>query len=389
MNKHKRLIKLYFYTVLTSILLLFIGFYIYDPLQLFHKPWGRDTTFSPNMRQQAAGIVNNYHFNSIIIGSSILENTSSKEANEKIGGNFVNLSLSGSSYYERLFIMKYIFQKQSIKKVIYSLDAGSYIHQQKDYPSYPLSLFDYLYDNSIINDLKSYLTYDFLKCLLTFSNSVQCIGHKTSLDRPNAWFNEKGNKVRYGGLSKWFEADNSNKIKDVFRDIVFQTEQIKLGKPLALRDIDSKISNAKYYINRNIINFIKENPKTDFILIFPPYSRIQYALWAQYNMPYFEIHKAIVQYMAKKSEELKNLQVYAFANKEFLDDISNYKDSRHYHVSINSWMLSQIQNNYGLLESKNMHSYLKTITQKAQNYDIITIGKEINNYLKQSKNNTR
>ena len=385
MKKNKRLVKLYFYTILGSVLCLLIGFYTYDPLQIFHKPWGRDTTFHINMRQQVAGITNNYKFDSIIIGSSILENTSATEANKKMGGNFVNISLSGSSYYERKFVMKYIFQKKSIKKVIYSLDAGSYIHQQLDYPSYPLSQYDYLYDDSTFNDIKAYATYDFLKCLLTFSSSKQCIGHKTSLDRPNAWYEVEGNKIRYGGLNKWLAANNNNKIKDVFKDILLQTQEIKAGSSLELTDIGSKISKAKQYVDENILSFIKEHPKTDFILVFPPYSRLHYALWAQYNKPYFEIHKSILQYITEKGEKISNLKIFAFGDQDFLDNIANYKDPRHYHVSINSAMLSSIKSNIGQLKNSNIQIYLKTITKKAEEYDIISIGKKIHTYLKQSK----
>ena len=172
MRKMSRLIQIYFYTVLLSIILLVIGFYSYDPLQIFHKPWGRETTFHLNMRQQAAGITNNYQFDSIIIGSSMLENTSSNESSDKLGGRFVNISLSGSTYYERLLVMEYLFEKKPIKKVIYSLDAASYIHQQKEYPGfpgYPLESFNYLYDDKVLNDFQAYLNYDFLKCLLTLN----------------------------------------------------------------------------------------------------------------------------------------------------------------------------------------------------------------------------
>ena len=74
------------------------------------------------MRQQAAGIINNYEFDSIILGTSMLENTSAKEAGEKLGGKFMNISLSGSNFYERSFVLEYALRKKEIKKIIYSLD---------------------------------------------------------------------------------------------------------------------------------------------------------------------------------------------------------------------------------------------------------------------------
>ena len=382
MKKNKKLVQIYFSIILFSSIFLFTGFYVYDPLQIYHKPWGRDITFHKNMRQQIAGITNNYKFDSIIIGSSILENTSAKEANTKLGGNFVNISLSGSSYYERLLIMNYIFKKHSIKKVIYSLDAGSYIHQQKGYPDYSLELFDYLYDGKVFNDFKAYFNYNFLGCLLTFSKNEQCIGSKTSLDRPNAWFNEEGNKVRYGGLDKWIEAKNSNAIKSVFKTIVSETKKIKSDEVISLKSIDTKILESKHYVDITIIDFVKKNPKTEFLMFFPPYSRINYALWAQYNLPYFEIHKAIIQYLVEKSEEFPNFKIYAFEDQNFLDNIANYKDTTHYHYSINSWMLSEIEEDSGRLKKENLNKYLHIITNKALMYDVVNVGQKIDDYLK-------
>ncbi len=380
--QYKKLIYIYLYIILASSIFITIGFYVYDPLQLFHKPWGREVTFSKNMRQQAAGITNNYKFDSIIIGSSIIENTSAKEANNKVGGNFINISLSGSSYYERLIVMDHVFRKHSIKKVIYSLDAGSYIHQQKGYPSYPLELFDYLYDKKEFNDFKAYFNYDFLGCLLTFSKSEQCIGHKTSLDRPNAWFDEEGNKARYGGLHKWLEANNSNAIKSVFKNIISETKKIKSDDVISLENIEIKIFKAKHYVDETIIDFVKKNPKTEFLMLFPPYSRINYALWAQYNLPYFRIHKAIIQYFVEKSEELPNFKIYAFEDQSFLDNIANYKDPIHYHHSIDSWMLSKIEKDSGRLKQENLNEYLQSITNKALMYNVVNIGKKIDDYLK-------
>jgi len=285
--------------------------------------------------------------------------------------------------------LKHLFTKHSIKKVIYSLDAGSYIHQQKEYPSYPLSLFEYLYDESSFNDMKAYFNYDFLKCLIKYSCDPECIGEHSSLDRPNTWFHEKGNKNRFGGLNKWFEAQNSRKIKDVFKDIVSQTNAVEQGKFINDVEINSKILKAEQYVNDYLLDLAQENPNIDFILIFPPYSRLQYALWAQFNTSYFRIHKAILEYIVTESEKISNIKVFAYGDQDFLDDTSNYKDLVHYHESIDSYMLSSIKNDDRRLTKENISNYLNNITKKAKKYDIISIGKKINQYLEQSQKNKR
>ena len=53
----------------------------------------------------------------------MLQNTSAKEANQKIGGNFVNISPAASSIAERAIILNFLFKHQKPKNIIYSLDA--------------------------------------------------------------------------------------------------------------------------------------------------------------------------------------------------------------------------------------------------------------------------
>ncbi|MWV61863.1 hypothetical protein DCO58_07290 [Helicobacter saguini] len=70
-----------------NLLLLILLLYIYDPLQVFHKPFFRETTFLSDMRVQNRGIIKNYDFNSVILGTSMLENTLPKDANEILAYN--------------------------------------------------------------------------------------------------------------------------------------------------------------------------------------------------------------------------------------------------------------------------------------------------------------
>ncbi|EAI0653527.1 hypothetical protein E0287_07960, partial [Campylobacter coli] len=123
MISYKKWILAVFLIPIPIISALIILLYIYDPLQLYHKPFFRNTTFSSDIRIQAAGVINNYNFDSVILGSSMLENTSTKEANDKLDGKWVNLSLSGSYLNERNIIMKYLFEKKNIYQIIYSLDV--------------------------------------------------------------------------------------------------------------------------------------------------------------------------------------------------------------------------------------------------------------------------
>ena len=155
-----RIITITFFvgTAITLISLLVLVF-VADPLQLFNKH-SDNKLLVGNMRQQAAGVINQYKFDSIVLGTSMLENTSSKEASNILGGNFTNISLSGSDFHTRSIVLKYALKNKEIKRVLYSLDGnvltGSSISNTSN--------FDYLYDDNKLNDLKAYINPKYLLC---------------------------------------------------------------------------------------------------------------------------------------------------------------------------------------------------------------------------------
>ena len=131
--------------------------YIYDPFQIFHKPYFREATFFTDMRKQALGIIKHYKFDSYIIGTSMLENTDSKEATSKLNSDdkWINISLSGSTFNERAIVLDYIFQNQNPKHIIYSLD-GYHIVNSNNKSNLD---WDFLYNNNLYDDIKIYMNW--------------------------------------------------------------------------------------------------------------------------------------------------------------------------------------------------------------------------------------
>ena len=385
LKNFRKSIKIYVFIITVLPILLFSYIYYYDPMQIFHKSYiQKDLYLHGNMRQQAAGIINNFEFDSIIIGTSMLENTSSFEASKILGENFVNISLSGSDFYERNFILDYVLRKKEIKTIIYSLD-NMYIEQRKGHKSYSIETFDYLYDNNPFNDLKVYWNEKFFNCIIRLSNEIGCIGNKKTLEYPNVWFTNKEHSDSFGGLDNWFKAKNNAQIKDAFSSIVSISQKIKKGEKISLNGIEEKIAKSKEYIDEYLLDNVKKYKDTKFVFVFPPYSRMLYAQWKQYYQLNYEIHKAIIRYLAQKSSEYKNLKIYGFEDNDFLDDIANYKDLSHYHQSINSMMLNNFKNDIGLLTSDNVENYIKISEEKALNYNVFEIADKISEYLKNNK----
>ena len=382
----KKVIHTFFLSSLLMALLFFLLLYLYDPLKLYHKPFNEKyaNRFHSNMREQAAGVIKNWDFDSIILGTSVLENSSANEASRKLGGNFVNLSLEGGSYFERRFVLSYSLKEKRIAKVIYSLDHLGIVSRTGD-PTFPLDKWTYLYDENPLNDIKIYLNNKYMKCLLSFSSSEKCLGRDSGLDMPNAWFKEPIHSARFGGLDRWFQASNNLQVKEAFRMISDTIRKIKDGVTVDFKNIDERVNQSKHYLDETILSEVSQYPNTEFILILPPYSRIFFAIEAQYDKPMFRVFKESIRYLAAMSERYPNLKLYGWSDHDFPDDIANYKDLFHYSEKINSWMFDAIKRKEGLLTSENVEVYLKKITKKAQDYNLFELGKKIDNYLQSSE----
>lgn len=343
---------------LPFIFILFTLLYIRDPFWFFHKPWFREESFMRDMRMQARGIILYKDFNSVILGTSMLENTSAKEASEKLGGKWMNLSLSGSTFALRSVVLDYLFKHKDIKNIIYSLDIreSNNLDMPKD------KNFLALYNDKINSLFGVYLSNHFIICALTFSKKDRCIG-KNDLDTLINWGIESKNN--FGGFEKWS--------KEWLESKNFQNEILKAQDFQPNFNID--ITDFKKYTEKYLLSFIKKHQQTQFYLVVPSYSRLNYRKlsYGEYhnkNSELFSNYYAIISWLIKETSKYPNVKIYGFDDLDYANDIRNYKDPVHYNTDMNSMQLDAIKNNTHILTPQNMDEYLKKMEEKIRNYDL-------------------
>ena len=107
-----------------------------------------------NARHQVAARINNLHFDSIILGTSVTENFSAGETSKKLGGKFANLSIGGGDFVTRSLILEYALKRKNLKKILYSLDDMGLVAAEMG----DVKNFDFLYDDNKPNDLRIYFS---------------------------------------------------------------------------------------------------------------------------------------------------------------------------------------------------------------------------------------
>lgn len=377
-RKARRLVKFYLSLSAIPLLLGFAAYYAYDPLQVYHVPWGRPLTLHGNMRLQAAGVIRHRSFDAVVLGTSMTENTSADEASRLLGGTFVNLSLTAADFFERSLLLDDLFRRKKINQVLYTLDH-IYINSRKGYPLYPLPTFDFLYDRNPFNDIRVYLNTHFGLCLLHWSRDASCVGSEIGLNRPNAWFGQAEYATRFGGISKWCEARDNYQIRDAHKLIRSAVSDMTadVGMHPSKLEVDQKVQRAIEYVDDNLVRLIREHPDTRFYLVFPPYFRATFAIWHQARPVHSAIHLAVIRHLAQLASELKNMDVYGFESAPFVDEIANYKDLGHYHEAIDSQILESIASKHDRLTSENVEGYIQTVTERATRFDLGELNRQL------------
>lgn len=337
--------------------LLLVLLYIYDPLQLYHKPYFRHTAFSEDMRVQDKGIIKLYDFDSFILGTSMLMSTSAREASEKFGGKFVNISMAGSAFNERAVILRYLFtQKSEVKRVIYSLDMGEMVSSSPK----STSNYDFIYDENELDDIRIYMNEKYILCAFMWSSKEKCVG-KEDLETLIYWALHPNADKAFGGFHKWLE----NSHLPIIANPLQKLKNIKT--PYETTPFTGSISKAQDYINEYVFSFVVSHPNTKFEFIIPPYSRLFYRLESGENFAKFA---AILRWFVKESQRYENARIYGFDDLDYLDDIANYGDAIHYTAQMNSFQLDAIKTNTHRITSENIDTYLAIMQSKIENYDI-------------------
>lgn len=335
----KRVFAFLFVSCLSIFIFLMIAGYVckLDPLYLFYHGEKYEVTkemkLHDNMRLQARGIINLYDFDSIIIGSSMLQNTSSVLTSNILGEKFINLSLNASNFAERSYVLEYALKKQKIKTVIYSIDS---FHQRNCLSTTPPEWAN-VYSDNFLEAIKIYFQKDFIKFIFpAYDNRSFNIP-----DKLGQWFERF--KQLFGGLENWVNIDLGLYTKTfLYIKLPKIIAEKKMNKISSYKDDDMLLKKS---IEKNLLYFVKNNPQTNFYFILPPHWRGVYALMLyapdkQFN---YAFHQEIIRNLVQLSSQYKNMFIFAFELEPFINDIKNYCDIVHYHPDINTYMIECIK----------------------------------------------
>lgn len=279
--------------------------------------------YIPNERFQIPGLARNEEYDTVILGTSMIENFSERYASDKLKSNVIRLPINASYITEQRMVLDIAMNHKDVKTVLWAIDYRTVDIKYGDIYSKNNVVFPkYMYDEKLINDWR-YI-----------------------VDHNNFFWALKQFQMRKTGVNPFDymvtdrEVLNTWNWKTFSRQLIIQDyKDLYEGK----KSIYDKINNlpaeeAKKTIDEELIKSIEKYPDTKFVLFFAPKSILWFKLLDQQGI--LEKKLDVLTYVVDKASSLPNCEVYNFQNVfEITENLDLYLDITHYNNKANNYMI--------------------------------------------------
>lgn len=330
-------------TLLFAVLVGFAGsMYILDPLLQYGKESSPLTYYTYSEMYSNPGIARHYDYDTVLVGTSMIENTDVDEFDQMMGSKAVRLPYSGGTALNMKTILDICFSSgNDIRAVYWELDEFQ-LFSNPDETRYPLP--EYLYREDHREDLSYLLNLD-----IFYHYAVNDI---IGTLRGQIQKAERRGETLYGEFSR------SAVLKGYSRPEKSDTK----------RDSDIVMDKAAVNLSQNITPLLEAHPETEFVFYFVPFSILY---WDQ------EVRKGsldstldAVEYAVGQLLRYENVKVFFFHNeKDIITDLDNYKDYSHYGKWINSYLTQAMAAEQNRLTTDTYRNKIEELRQYIHSYD--------------------
>lgn len=341
----KKYSKIMMFTSTIFLLIFAAIIFISDPFFHYHKLWFGLKPVSLFETYGNSGMIKNFEYDSIVVGSSLTQNFRASWFSETFNCNAIKATYSSGNTknYNYIFELAFKNKKRKIENIFLGLDIYA-LMSDSNKTLKPLPLF--LYDRDPFNDVSYLLNKEIMMtaALPSIANKVLNLGEAINIDELYAW-----------------EFDYA-----FSKDVVLKNHVRSTISPET--DINKRLLQCQQNLEKNIIPFIKNNPDTQFYVFFPPYSIVYWDNTIRSGE--LSATFAILEYTLQELLQYENVTIYYFQNiEEIITNLDNYMDYLHYSLDINKFMLECMANGKYLITKENYIEELEKMKMIATNYD--------------------
>lgn len=309
---------------------------IFDPFFQYHKPLPGLKAVLTDTEYQCVGSLKTFDYDSVIVGSSVVENNYNDWYNQGFHCNVIKAVRTYGATADLCFLLDVAFENQKLKYVFYNMDTSSL--DADPVPTYELTGSPmYLYDKNYWNDIKYVLNKSVLAAKIPYLLAHSFMGH---YDENNSY-----------NWAQW---------KSFHQDMILG---LYIRKPSAAPMMEKNVYQKQLEGNLSLLTKqIADHPETNFKIFFPPYSMLY---WDNiYRNGKTEAYLYNMEQAIGTLLTYDNVEVYYFQNEEdIICNLDNYMDILHFSSEVNYWMYEQIAaGNYRLKP----HNYKKALEDMRQ-----------------------
>ena len=303
-------LRAFFLWVLVLVLILASLMYIVDPYFQFRV---RDNSYMLNPRYVNAGLIKNYDYDTIIIGSSMTQNFDMDIFRQELGVKPLHVSLGGITAQESAELISLAKSQGKAEKYYVGIDLHCFTTTKQPSNNPP-----YLFKDNILSSARYLLNYEawfrFLPVDLGF----------VALKAANVSLPPKfARSCNIDMLANW-EYDFTYSEKQVLENYL---------SSYAVSDVNTDGLAARLADNFELVFNSVEGIEKDVVFFFPPYSMLYWHSAESYRDIYLD---AKAEFIARA--EAMGCTVFDFQSDELCIDLNNYRDASHYSGDINDYM---------------------------------------------------
>ncbi len=295
------------------------GFNVWvDPFQQYRIAGSYPPRFYTSLhRYIAPGLAKNASYDTLLSGSSIVENTKNSSIGRACRGTGLNVAMPALTASEQALIVSTALAAKPLARAILILDFNAFSGAPGERNPLAGPLPAYFYDRNPANDLPYLLSWGVLVKSWRIVTGDRSERFRTDADAPWWWADEKR-----------FARDEVVKRLDP-RDLNAQFQQ-------PVRDL----AGMQASFRRNLLPLIEAHPRTEFDLVWPPYSIVVWADFVQRGQ--LDISLDFKRWVFETTRDLPNVRVIDLQGAaDVTHDLDRYTDLYHFAPAINEWLIAE------------------------------------------------
>lgn len=306
--------------------LIFLGMalftYCYDPYSYYRI--NDEQLKVSSLPLSNPGIVRNADYDTVIVGSSVMQNFDPKVVDEVTGYKTVKVSLSDLSQNQRKVIFELILREKKAERIFYGLDLFSLSPSHREVSG---SLPDYLYNQSCLDDIKYVLGYENWFRFTPVLVGLQ-LASGLGFDVP-----QEKMAVSLDQIGNWDDGV-------VFSKDLLRSQYLKNAQSFSFSKAVTSVSREAMF-NRadDLLRDLKNaSTETEITVFFPPYSALYWNMLKERGL--YDSYVDVKKHICYQLQLCEKVEVLDYQIMPLILNLDYYKDEMHYSKEVNDIMSS-------------------------------------------------